>query len=366
MDLRKLLPVGIVILLFAAYGWYIRSPAARSAPDVLGDTEFPSGVALIQDSVTLFPASHLTLGSIFAADHSWVNALPPEKTVTMIATGDVIPARSVNSGMVRRNNFRWPFEKTADVLSAADITVINLETPLLSSCTPTIDGMVFCGDARAAEGLTYAGIDIATLGNNHVGNYFEAGIEETKRVLTQAGILPVSGSVVYTTVKGTRFAFLSYNDIGHEEPGVPWADEVIIARDIKEAENNADVVIVAYHWGTEYVTQPGARQRELAHMAVDSGADVVLGNHPHWIEPVELYKDAFIIYAHGNFVFDQEWSEETKRGVVGKYVFYDNKLIDVQYLPVRIVDYGQPYFLANTEAATVLNAMEKASAELQL
>jgi poly-gamma-glutamate synthesis protein (capsule biosynthesis protein) len=364
MDFRKLLPVGIVILLFAAYGWYIRSPAARSAPDVLGDTELPSGVAQIQDSVTLFPASHLTLSSIFAADHSWVNALPPEKTVTMIATGDVIPARSVNSGMVTRNNFRWPFEKTADVLSAADITVINLETPLLSSCTPTIDGMVFCGDARAAEGLTYAGIDIATMGNNHAGNYSEAGVEETKQVLALAGIIPVSGNIVYKTVKGTIFAFLSYNDIGHEEPGVPWADEEKIARDIKEAEMHADVVVVAYHWGTEYVTQPNARQRELAHMAVDSGADVVLGNHPHWIEPVELYKDAFIIYAHGNFVFDQEWSEETKRGVVGKYVFYDNKLIDVQYLPVRIIDYGQPYFLEGAQRQALLDAMRESSVSM--
>lgn len=365
MDFRKLLPLGIVILLLAVYGWFTRNPAATSAPDVLGDVELFSGVPGIQESVSPVPVSHPTLDSIFAADHSWVNALPPEKTITMIATGDVIPARSVNSGMVARNNFRWPFEKTADVLSAADMTVINLETPLISSCVARIDGMVFCGSPRAAEGLTYAGIDIATLGNNHVGNYSEAGIEETKQVLALAGILPVSGSVVYKTVKGATFAFLAYNDIGSAEPGVPWADQEKIIRDIKEAKAHADIVVVAYHWGTEYVTQPNARQRELAHMAVDSGADVVLGNHPHWVEPVELYKDAFIIYAHGNFVFDQEWSEETKRGVVGKYVFYDNKLVDVEYLPVRIVDYGQPYFLAQDEAAFVLKAMEQASRDLR-
>lgn len=310
------------------------------------------------------PLPSVTIERIFDNDHSWVENLPKERIATIIATGDVIPARSVNYKMVTGKGFRWPFEKTADLLSQADLTVINLETPLLSVCPTTVEGMLFCGDARAVEGLTYAGVDIATLGNNHIGNHYKEGVDETKSILTKAGITPVSETAVYKDIKGMRFAFLAYNDIGAPEEGVPWADDEKLQKDVAEARKNADIVMVSYHWGVEYVTMPNERQRALAHMTIDAGADVVLGNHPHWIEPIELYKDKFIIYAHGNFVFDQEWSPETKLGVVGKYIFSDKKLIDVEYVPVRIMDYGQPYILEGDERKKVISSMKDASLRL--
>lgn len=326
---------------------------------------FPgSHEAIVVPIPTPTPIPIITLTAVFTADHSWVGTLPKDKTVTMIATGDVMPARTVNDQMVKRKDFRWPFEKTAHVLASADLTVINLETPLRTDCTPTNQGMIFCGDARAAEGLVFTGVDVATLGNNHVGNYFKEGVEETKMILSNAGILPVAEGITYREVKGIRFAFLSYNDIGAPEAGVPWAEEEIITREVAKARENADVVIVSYHWGVEYVTQPSEMQRELAHLTIDAGADVVLGNHPHWIQPVEIYNGKFIIYAHGNFVFDQEWSEETKTGVVGKYTFYEGTLVDVEYLPIRIIDYGQPYFLAGEEAARIVQSLEQASTAL--
>lgn len=305
--------------------------------------------------------SKLTLNRIFSLDHSWVKTLPSESVVTMIATGDVIPARSVNQGMVKRNNFSWPFEKTADFLKAADFTIINLETPLIAGCTPTIEGMIFCGDPKAVEGLLFAGVDIATLGNNHIGNYGEEGVLETEKILKDAGIAPVGNTVFYKEVKGIRFAFLAYNDIGAPEAGVSWADDTTITADVQEAKSTADIVIVSFHWGVEYTDVPTQRQINLAYATIDAGADVILGNHPHWIQPVELYKGKYIVYAHGNFVFDQEWSIETKLGVVGKYTFYDKKLVDVEYLPVRIEDYGQPYFLFPEEGSKTLKKMKEDS-----
>ncbi len=354
----RFIPAVLLLFLFmGGMGWQ------------LGKAKRPSPVSLtvsIPIVVTPTPSVQrlVTVDGVFSPDHAWVKTLPAEKTVTLIATGDVIPARSVNYKMATGHGFRWPFEKTAAVLTSADLTVINLETPLLTQCPLTVEGMLFCGAAEATEGLRFAGVDVATLGNNHVGNHFEAGVEETKQHLLAAGITPVATGIAYKEVKGTRFAFLSYNDIGAPEAGVPWADEAIIRKEVAEAKNNADIVIVAYHWGVEYVSQPTERQRQLAHLTVDAGADVVLGNHPHWIQPIELYKDKFIIYAHGNFVFDQEWSEETKRGVVGRYVFYDKKLVDVEYLPLRIVDYGQPYFLEGESARELLTAMREESTRL--
>ncbi len=268
--------------------------------------------------------------------------------------------------MVTGHGFRWPFEKTAEFLSRADLTVINLESPLLANCPTTVEGMLFCGDARAVEGLVYAGVDIATLGNNHIGNHYLEGVEETKSILTNAGITPVSESIVYKDLKGMRFAFLAYNDIGAPEAGVPWADDEKVKKEVADARVNADIVIVSYHWGAEYVTMPGERQQHLAHLTIDAGADVVLGNHPHWIQPIEVYKDKFIIYAHGNFVFDQEWSTETKLGVAGKYIFSGKKLVDVEYVPIRIVDYGQPYMLEESEKQAVLDAMYTSSKSLMV
>jgi poly-gamma-glutamate capsule biosynthesis protein CapA/YwtB (metallophosphatase superfamily) len=317
-----------------------------------------------QGELPMIDIPPLNLGTIFAGDHSWIDALPEDEIVTMIATGDVIPARSVNTRMRAKQDFRWPFANTHELLSSADLTVINLETPLMKDCVPTDEGMIFCGDARATQGLVYAGVDVATLGNNHIGNHFVQGIHETKELLSSHGIVPVAEGHREVDVKGVRFAFLAYNDIGAPEEGVPWADLGTVMQDIAHARTRADVVIVAYHWGVEYVRMPHIRQKELAYASIDAGADIVLGNHPHWIQPVELYNGKFIIYAHGNFVFDQMWSEETKHGVVGRYTFYKKQLVDVQYIPVYIEDYGQPMILPVDRARAVLNMMHDASKSL--
>jgi poly-gamma-glutamate synthesis protein (capsule biosynthesis protein) len=95
---------------------------------------------------------------------------------------------------------------------------------------------------------------------------------------------------------------------------------------------------------------------------VDAGADLVIGNHPHWVQGVELYKGRYIAYAHGNFIFDQMWSYETRVGIVGKYTFYDTQLVRVEYIPVLSIDYGQPVPMAGAERQAVLDGM-KASSE---
>ena len=161
-----------------------------------------------------------------------------------------------------------------------------------------------------------------------------------------------------------KFAFLGYNDIGYNQDGISWPDEEKIRLDIIEAKKIADVIIVTYHWGVEYRSQPDERQRYLGHFTIDSGADLVIGNHPHWIQPIEIYKGKLITYAHGNFVFDQEWSLKTKQGVVGKYIFYDSQLIDVEFMPLQIENYGQPNFLTGNEKQEILDEMKMESLRL--
>lgn len=308
-----------------------------------------------------------TLDQIFGEDHSWTATLSAERVGVLVATGDVIPARSVNFQTVKRGSFRWPFEKTADILKKADITLINLESPLVENCPLTNEGMVFCGDPGHLEGLIYAGVDVANLANNHLGNYGEEGIGSTINLLKKASILSagISGPV-FKDVRGLRFAFLGYNDVGYPEKILAWAEEERIISEISKAREKADVVIVSFHWGIEYTEQPTKRQRELAHLAIDSGADLIIGNHSHRIQPLEIYKGKLITYAHGNFVFDQMWSERTKQGVVGRYSFYDDELIDVEFFPVLIKDYGQPHFLDSEGKRRVFKEMKQVSLRLSL
>ena len=101
------------------------------------------------------------------------------------------------------------------------------------------------------------------------------------------------------------------------------------------------MVIATFHWGNEY-SHRSLHQVELAHLAVDSGADVVIGHHPHWVQEVETYLGKPIYYSLGNLVFDQMWSEETRTGLVVKLNFSGSTLISQEQIPIKIFDYGQP------------------------
>lgn len=330
------------------------------------DEKLPDQIQEIADSAAVqepkYKIEDLTLEKIFSQDHSWTDALPPERKIVIMATGDVLLARSVNYKNVRSGNFKWPFEKTADVLQSADKTFINLETPLIENCPVTYEGMIFCGDSRNIEGLLYAGVDVVNVANNHIDNYGEGGVSSTTALLKNTGLL-VSGedNIATTNIRGINFAFLGYNELDFgNETAVKERREQIVS-DIKSADAISDIVVVQFHWGNEYTTEITEQQRALAHLAVDAGTDLIIGNHPHWVQPVEIYKGKFIAYAHGNFVFDQEWSPETKQGVVGKYTFFDRELVDVEFLPIQIEEYGQPRFISRENAKEVFSKLQAGS-----
>src|SRR3989344_6127377 len=169
------------------------------------------------------------LNKIFGEDHTWTATLSAERVRTIIATGDVIPARSVNYQTTIRNDYKWAFEKTSSFTNEADLTFINLETPLIKNCLVTEEGMTFCGTDKHIEGLKFAGVDVASLGNNHAGNYGKSGVDETTKLLSENGILVtgIKGAVV-KEIRGIKFAFLGYNDISAPQPGVSNFSEEIL------------------------------------------------------------------------------------------------------------------------------------------
>ena len=292
----------------------------------------------------------------------------PSMVRTLLVTGDIIPARGVAYFAAVRHDYLWPFRPTADFTKNADITYINLEAPLFAGCPVSpASSFTFCGDPRFVDGMTLMGAKVANLANNHLTNYGAAGVSSTDQLLNQHGILTSGlGPVAVIEVRGIKFAFIGFNGVGRR------IDQVAVKESIARARQLADIVVVQFHWGKEYERQPMADPHvptpddpvAIGHNAIDWGADIVIGNHPHWYQGIEVYHGKLITYAHGNFIFDQMWSEETREGVIGTYTFYGTQLVAASWKPVRIYDYGQPVFMNAGDANTAITTMEAASDQL--
>jgi poly-gamma-glutamate synthesis protein (capsule biosynthesis protein) len=304
----------------------------------------------------------LTLDAIFQAPPDLGGADLAQLRV-LVATGDIIPARSTNAKVLQRHDFLYPYRPTVDYLRSADLLFVNLEAPLLARCPVTLEGLRFCGDARHVEGLVFARVGVANLANNHLADYGPAGTQETIDLLKRNSIAPVGlGLWEIREIRGLKFAFIGFNGVGTS------IDRAEVARQIAIVRPQADVLVVAYHWGKEYESLPQSTAglapddpRAVAHWTIEAGADLIIGNHPHWVQGVEIYRGGFIAYAHGNFIFDQMWSRETREGVVGRYTFYGKQLAMVEYRPVLIEDYAQPRFLDGEDRARIVTRMEESS-----
>jgi poly-gamma-glutamate synthesis protein (capsule biosynthesis protein) len=263
-------------------------------------------------------------------------------TVRVVAVGDLMLGRKVNIGSLDRDDFRWPFRATADVLRSADLTVGNFEGTLVNRCPPTPDRIVFCADPRAVQGLVWAGFDAVSLANNHSRDYFEVnGFDQTVRFLEEAGIAPVYGErVMVWEVSGLKVGLMGLDDT------LSYLNSNQTAAAIAALDPQVDILLGIVHWGQEYTAGPTERQQRLGRLMVDAGMDAVIGAHPHWVQTVEEYNGRVIVYSLGNFVFDQMWSEQTRRGDIVRLQFTaarDGTLsVTHELIPVTTFDYGQP------------------------
>lgn len=240
--------------------------------------------------------------------------------------------------MRQNNDFLAPFLKTSDYLKSADLTFGNLESPFFNNCPTKRDGMVFCADYKALEGLKSAGFDLLNLQNNHILNYGKQGLEQTQNLLIANKITPVYDEEEIINIRNTKIGFLGFNLLLDN-------NEVKILEGIKALRTKVDLVIISLHWGNEYQLKPTQNQINLAHKIIDNGADLIVGHHPHVIQPTEEYKGKLILYSLGNFVFDQPWSEPTKRGMVAKITFTNNKIINKEFRQVYIKNMMTPEFI---------------------
>jgi len=259
--------------------------------------------------------------------------------VEVVLVGDIMLGRSVMTRTFSAGNFNYPFLKVAERLKEADIVFANLENPIVVNCPQVDSGMKFCTSPELVEGLRFANISVVTIANNHIGNYGLTGIAETKRFLIDYAIDYVgSGNLAVKEVKGIKFGFLGFDFTTVSPTDLDY-------RLVRQSEGLCDVLIVGVHWGQEYQTLPAESQKEIARKLVGAGADVISGHHPHVVGSREEVNGKPTYYSLGNFIFDQMWSEETKKGLAVKLTFRDGKLMAEEELPIYMSSLGQPEFV---------------------
>jgi poly-gamma-glutamate synthesis protein (capsule biosynthesis protein) len=266
------------------------------------------------------------LASLFALSAFCASDAP---SIRLILGGDVMLARWVWRTAQQHNDPLWPFLKIADEFRAADLAFVNLESPFSETGPYFQERMVFRANPIMIEGLKHAGIDIVSTANNHSRDAVPRGIEFTLEHLAKNGIAAVGTTPAAPVLerKGVKFGFLAYTydqrngNYTDDDPRVAMIDLKTIGADVQSMRKRSDVVIVSMHAGWEYHTKPNWQQRQFARAAIDAGAAVVVGHHPHVVQPAERYKHGVIFYSLGNFVFDQQYKPGVREGAVGEVVF---------------------------------------------
>ena len=270
-------------------------------------------------------------------DYSSFASQQPSK-VTLLLTGDVMLGRTVMIKSQSLNDPVYPFRKISEILKRFDIVFINLETPVIHDCPRLDTGLVFCASPEMVDGLVHSGVDIVNLANNHTGNFGNEGLQETSEILEKSGILSTGlGELTVLEKNGILFGFLGFDYVF--KPANPKHLELVKASDFK-----VDVLVVGVHWGDEYKDKVNEFQRTLAKEFVKNGADVVVGHHPHWIQDIEIIDGVPVYYSLGNFIFDQMWSEETKKGLTARLTFKGGDLVQQELLPTYMESWAQPEF----------------------
>jgi hypothetical protein len=259
----------------------------------------------------------LTLANIFSADHTWrKNYVPTSYLTDLVVTGSWDFTGRISQVMQEKDDYTHPLEGINGHLKSADITFINLNTPLLADC----QNFSVCTKDNSHNAFLTAGVDLVSLPS--LGSDYA----ETTRILEADKISYVTADKSAEIIShDTKFSFLNFNSS-------TTADRVATAVGELRQANKSNVILTNFDWGS---TRPSV---DLAHAAVDSGADVVLGNS-NLVNKVELYKSKFISYGNGPFLTDQTWG--VQQGAIAHYFFFNNRLVDIEYEPITTGKYNR-------------------------
>ncbi len=311
-----------------------------------------------------------------------------ETSVTFLAVGDIMMSRGVNSVITRTNNPLHPFKSLAQLLESTDFNFGNLESPISGSeSAGPMHSLVFNTPIRNIEGLKKYNFKVLNLANNHALDQRPKGLYNTQKVLTENNItylgvgedLDQAWEPKIITINGLKIGFLGASYASVNDGGVTKNNLVARIEDTEHLKSSitklktmADFILVTMHAGIEYTRTPHQPQIDFAHTAIDCGADIVIGAHPHWVQTIEKYKGKYIFYSLGNFIFDQEWSKDTKEGLTVKISLQGYQALDetnsnlsvnkkpatkiskIELIPIIIENYSTPRQATEIETNNIL------------
>lgn len=271
-----------------------------------------------------------------------------KKDIKILFVGDMMFDRYIRQATdAHVNNF--VFQKVADLFKSNDLVVGNLEGPITDNPSVSVnsefgsrENYIFTFDPKFAQILKDVNVSLVNIGNNHISNFGDAGIESTHRYLKEAGVAyfgdpqDENARISIQNIGGFKIAFVSYNQF------VSDAKQKTLDDIKKTKKENVDYIFLYTHWGKEFMPEPEEKTKNLAHEFIDSGVDLIIGTHPHVIQTVEKYKGKMIYYSLGNFIFDQYFDAKTQQGLAVQInIGTNNKNIIAKEIKVRMKNSGQ-------------------------
>jgi len=250
--------------------------------------------------------------------------------VKILFGGDMMFDRYIRQSNESRG-YDYAVRDMKELFDANDCVVANLEGPVTDNDSVSIgsefgspDNYKFTFDKAVVQILNDNNFCVVNIGNNHIGNFGAEGIAQTKEFVSAGGVQYFGDAGTENKQRyfiqdfnGVKIAFVNYNQFTKNALAHTLED-------IKKVKNEGGFIVVYTHWGEEYKTTFRKNEQDIAHHFIDAGADVIIGSHPHVVQESEIYKGKTIYYSLGNFVFDQYFSEETKKGLLVEATFDSN------------------------------------------
>jgi len=310
--------------------------------------------------------------------------------ITIAFTGDVMLGRLVNEYVIlgnKPNEYVWG--NFIDLLRNADLTIINLENAIARSGkewskTPKV--FFYRADPKAIDVLKSAGIDYATLANNHVLDYdYEAFLETLERL--EKNKIPYAGAgrnlaeakkPAFLEAKGVKIAIIAFTDNMPEwaatetDAGVNYLDVEmdednfgVLRKSIEQVRNKSDIVIVSAHWGPNMRQRPTKAFKEFAHATIDAGADIFHGHSAHIFQGIEIYKNKLIMYDTGDFIDDYAVDEELRNDQTFLFLvaLSKDKIEKIELFP-GLISLMQINMATGLEFDEIINKMTNLSEEM--
>ncbi len=252
-----------------------------------------------------------------------------------------------------------------------DLTIVNMEGTLTEETTRVDKQFAFKGDPEYVKILTSSSVEAANVANNHSHDYGEKSFQDTVQTLEENGIKTFGyDDVAILEVKGIRVGMFGIYELDDHLERIPQVKQDIA----KLKDQNVDIIVAVFHWSNELVTVPDENQVTLAHLAIDEGADVVVGHHPHVVQGIDEYKGKMIAYSLGNFcfggnthptemdtfIFQKKFILDGKRNITGS----EYKVIPCRVSSETTYNNYQPTPLVGEEAKETMDKIEERSQEI--